>query len=145
MRDPSKGCPGTGLAHLSVLMFASDRIDWETTMADHLEALQRVVQEAIDTERLGQPQFVRCVARAPEGGSLDSSLEALASMGESWFGGPAASRTRRGEGSGVYLTEMSTWDTGQGALITVSATGGSGSADIDLMVVGSRGTLYHRA
>ena len=114
-------------------------------MADHLEALQRVVQEAIDDERLGQPQFVRCVARAPDGGSLDSSLEALASMGESWLGGPPASSTRRGEGSGVYLTEMSTWDAGQGALITVSATGGGGTADIDLMVVGSRGTLYHRA
>ena len=76
------------------------------------------------------------MALAPEGGSLDSSLEALASMGESWFGGPAASRTRRGEGSGAYLTEVSTWDTGQGALITVSATGGGGTADIDLMVVG---------
>ena len=114
-------------------------------MADHMEALQQVVQEAIDAERLGQPQFVRCVARAPEGGSLDSSLEALASMGESWLGGPASKRTRRGEGSGVYLTEVLTWDTGQGALITVSATGGSGTADIDLMVVGSRGTLYHRA
>ena len=114
-------------------------------MADHLGALQQVVQEAIDDERLGQPQFVRCVARAPDGGSLDSSLEVLASMGESWFGAPAASRTRRGDGSGVYVTEMSTWDTGQGALLTVSATGGSGTADIDLMVVGSRGTLYHRA
>ena len=114
-------------------------------MADHLEALQQVVQEAIDDERLGQPQFVRCVARAPDGGSLDSSLETLASMGESWLGGPASKSTRRGEGSGAYLTEMSTWATGQGALITVSATGGGGTADIDLMVVGSRGTLYHRA
>ena len=114
-------------------------------MPDHLEALRQVVQEAIDDERLGQPQFVRCVARAQDGGSLDSSLETLASMGESWLGGPPASSTRRGEGSGAYLTEMSTWDTGQGALITVSATGGSGTADIDLMVVGSRGTLYHRA
>ena len=45
----------------------------------------------------------------------------------------------------MYLTEVSTWDTGQGALITVSASGGGGTADIDLMVVGSRGTLYHRA
>ena len=75
-------------------------------------ALQRVVQEAIDAERLGQPQFMRCVARAPEGGSLGSTLDALVSMGESWFGGPAATRTRRGEGSGVYLTEMSTWGHG---------------------------------
>ena len=114
-------------------------------MPDHLEALQQVVQEAIDDERLGQPQFVRCVARAPDGGSLDLSLETLASMSESWLGGPPASSTRRGEGSGAYLAEMSTWNTGQGALITVSATGGSGTADIDLMVVGSRGTLYHRA
>ncbi len=114
-------------------------------MADHLEALQQVVQDAIDDERLGQPQFVRCVARAPDVRSLDSSLETLASMGDAWFGGPAATRTRRGEGSGAFLTEVSTWDKGQGALITVSATGGSGTADIDLMVVGSRGTLYHRA
>ena len=108
-------------------------------------ALQRVVQEAIDTERLGQPQFMRCVARAPDGGSLGSVLDAVVSMGESWFGSRAATRTRRGEGSGVYLTEMSTWDTGQSAVVTVSASAGGGPAGIDLMVVGSRGTLYHQA
>ena len=108
-------------------------------------ALRRVVQEAIDTERLGQPQFMRCVARASDGGSLGSTVDALVSMGESWFGGPAATRTRRGEGSGVYLTEMSTWDTGQSAVVTVSASAGPTPAGIDLMVVGSRGTLYHQA
>ncbi len=108
-------------------------------------ALRRVVQEAIDTKRLGQPQFMRCVARASDGGSLGSVLDALVSMGESWFGSPAATRTRRGEGSGVYLTEMSTWDTGQSAVVTVSASAGPTPAGIDLMVVGSRGTLYHQA
>ena len=112
---------------------------------DSRGALQRVVQEAIDTERLGQLQFMRCIARAPDGGSLGSVLDALVSMGESWFGSPAATQTRRGEGSGVYLTEMSTWETGQSAVVTVSASAGPTLAGIDLMVVGSRGTLYHQA
>ena len=113
--------------------------------SDSRAALRRVVQEAIDGERLGQPQFMRCVARAPDGGSLAPTLDSLVSMGESWFGSPAATRTRRGENSGVYLTEMSTWETGQSAVVTVSASSGGGSSSIDLMVVGSRGTLYHQA
>ena len=112
-------------------------------VSDGRDALRRVVQEAIDAERLGQPQFMRCVARAPDGEALGSILDGLVSMGESWFGGRAATRERRGEGSGVYLTEMSTWETGQSAVVTVSASVGGGSPSIDLMVVGSRGTLYH--
>ena len=114
-------------------------------VGDGQAALRRVVQEAIDTERLGQPQFMRCVARAPDGEALGSTLDSLVSMGESWFGSPAATRERRGEGSGVYLTEMSTWETGQSAVVTVSASAGGGSSRIDLIVVGSRGTLYHQA
>ena len=113
--------------------------------SDGRDALRRVVQEAIDAERLGQPQFMRCVARAADSASLGSILDSLVSMGESWFGSRAATRTRRGEESGVYLTEMSTWETGQSAVVTVSASAGGGSSSIDLMLVGSRGTLYHEA
>ncbi len=113
-------------------------------MVAHLEALQQVVQDAIDQERLGEPQFIRCVVRAPDERSLGTVLDRIASMGASWFGSAPANRTRRGAGSGVYLTEMSTWDTGQSAILTVSATIGVGSQGIDLMLVGSRGALYHQ-
>ena len=124
----------------------------EPPMLDHLEALQQVVQDAIDQERLGQPQFIRCIARAPSGQTMDESMEMFAALGESWFGAAPAKRTRRGDDD-VYLTEMSTWDTGQSAIIMVSRTTSrsvdrpmrDGSPDIDLMLVGSRGTLYHQA
>jgi hypothetical protein len=114
-------------------------------MADHLEALQNVVQDTIDQERLGQPQFIRCIARATDNKSLESTLNQLTFMGESWFGGPPIKRTRQGNiESDVYVTEIQTWDTGQSALITVSTTISKGDSTVDLMLIGSRGTLYHQ-
>jgi hypothetical protein len=40
---------------------------------------------------------------------------------------------------------MAKWATGQAALVTVSTTILDGAPDIDLMLIGSRGTLYHEA
>jgi hypothetical protein len=40
---------------------------------------------------------------------------------------------------------MAKWATGQAALVTVSATISDDAPDIDLMLIGSRGTLYHEA
>jgi len=113
-------------------------------MADHLEALQNVVQDTIDQERLGQPQFIRCIARTTDDESLESTLNRLTFMGESWFGAPPIKRTRKGIESGFFVTEIQTWDTGQSALITVSKTISKGDSAVDLMLIGSRGTLYHQ-
>ena len=107
-----------------------------------LSALSEVVQEAIGEERLGQPQFLRCLAQVPADRLGDAINEWIA-LGEAWFGSSVATRHRLGDGSGVYLTEMAKWETGQAALITVSSTGSNGAPAIDLMLIGSRGTIYH--
>ncbi len=68
-----------------------------------------------------------------------AAVDEWIALGEAWFGSPVATRHRLGEGSGVYVTEMAKWETGQAALVTVS----DGAPAIDLMLIGSRGTLYH--
>jgi hypothetical protein len=103
-----------------------------------LSALSETVQEAIGEERLGQPQFLRCIAQAPAG-SLRDAVDEWIAMGEAWFGSSVDTRHRLGGDGGVYVTEMAKWKTGQAALVTVS----DGAPAIDLMLIGSRGTLYH--
>lgn len=113
-------------------------------VAADLSALSEVVQEAIGEERLGQPQFFRCIAQAPAA-SLGDAVDEWVALGEAWFGSSVATRHRLGEGSGVYVTEMAKWETGQAALVTVSSTGSDGAPAIDMMLIGSRGTLYHES
>ena len=107
-----------------------------------LSALSEVVQETIGEERLGQPQFLRCLVQV-SADRLGDAINEWIALGEAWFGSSVATRHRLGDGSGVYLTEMAKWETGQAALITVSSTGSNGAPAIDLMLIGSRGTIYH--
>ena len=114
-------------------------------LGSNLSALREVVQEAIDQERLGQPQFLRCIVRAAGASVVARSLDEWISLGEGWFGAPAAQRHKIGQDGSVVLTEMAKWSSGQAALVTVSSTISDGAPDIDMMLIGSRGTLYHEA
>ncbi len=106
-------------------------------------SLRDTVQKTIDEGRLGRPQFMRCFARAGAPENLASSLGELESLGEAWFGSPHAQSYRLGEDSTLYQTEMLKWSDGQGAILT--ATASADSPQIDLLLVGSRGTLYHES
>ena len=105
--------------------------------------LQDAVSVAIDQGRLGALQFMRCHALAQAPSELAAALNELESLAEAWFGFRPAQTYRLGEDSGVYITQMSKWDGGQGAIITVSLDL-EGAPRIDLMLIGSRGTLYHQ-
>ena len=106
-------------------------------------ALRKVVQAAIDGGRIGSPRFLRCLARTRDRRQIASSLDDLVSLGEAWFGSRPRRRYRLGEEGGVYLTELVKWPEGQAALLTVSLAASDGPPALDLMLVGSRGTLYH--
>ena len=112
-------------------------------LVNELEDLRNTVQDAILQGRIGKPQFMRCIAVAADSAGLESVLKELTALGESWFGASPTGRHRLGEGSGVHLTEMLTWPQGQGATIVVSTPLSDGLPHIDLMLVGSRGTIYH--
>ncbi len=130
---------GVAMCYLSINRFTLGVPDM--VVAD-LSALSEVVQEARGEERLGQPQFLRCLVQV-SADRLGDAINEWIALGEAWFGSSVATRHRLGDGSGVYLTEMAKWETGQAALITVSSTGSNGAPAIDLMLIGSRGTIYH--
>ena len=108
-----------------------------------LARIREVVAEVIGEGRLGAARFLRCHAVTADPGLLDSALAALTSLGEAWFGSRPSQTHRLGEGSGLYLTDMLTWDGGQGAIVTVSV-GSYPEARLDLLLVGSKGSLYHQ-
>ena len=108
-----------------------------------LARIRDVVAEVIDEGRLGVARFLRCHAVTADAAVLDSSMASLTSLGEAWFGSRPAQTHRLGEGSGLYLTDMLTWDGGQGAIVTVSV-GSYPEARLDLLLVGSKGSLYHQ-
>ncbi len=109
-----------------------------------LAQLREVVGDTIDQGRLGVAQFLRCHAITDDPGLLDSSLSTLTSLGDSWFGSSPAQAHRLGEGSDLYVTEMLKWDAGQAAIVTVSV-GSHPEPRLDLLLVGSKGSLYHQA
>tara|TARA_Y100000588_G_scaffold33099_2_gene32273 strand:+ start:562 stop:906 length:345 start_codon:yes stop_codon:yes gene_type:complete len=113
-------------------------------MGDYFADLEKTVLGVIDEERLGQPQFVRCVAGTDYEGDLLPILEQIISITKIWFRGDPFKQIRRGESSGIYLTEMAIWDTGESSLITVMQDNKGLGTTMDLMFVGSRGTLYHK-
>ena len=108
---------------------------------DYLETLRGVVQQAIDEGSLGAPRYLRCVAAVPSEGGLEDAVGGLAGLASAWFGSEPGSRYTLGGSGAVYVTEMQQWPQGQGAIITVSRS--QSGSKLDLMLVGSRGALYH--
>ena len=116
-----------------------------TTHTDHLEQLDQAVRRAIDDGSLGTPRFARFVAYSPLSGLTAITANRLADISEGWFGSPCANRMTRRDPTGVSVTDLLKWPDGQGALIVVSSTPQATGASIDLMLLGSRGVLYHEA
>ncbi len=107
--------------------------------------LQEAVQRAIDDGSLGEPRFARFVAHSPLPGLVSMTANRLIDMAESWFGAPHLERSTRRDSAEVSVIELLKWPGGQGALVIVSASPPSSGGHIDLMFIGSRGTLYHEA
>ena len=112
-------------------------------MDSHMFALRDVVHEAIDEGRLGTPKFLRCIKQVADGDQLESAFDELVSLAVDWFGSEPVARHKARDDPQACLAEMLKWDQGQGALVIVASAPRDQTAHIDLMLVGSRGTLYH--
>ncbi len=110
-----------------------------------MEQLDQAVRRTIDDGSVGAPRFARFVAYSPLSGLTAITANRLAAISESWFGKPCANRTTRCDPTGVSVTDLLKWPDGQGAIIVVSSSPQATGASIDLMLLGSRGVLYHEA
>ena len=99
------------------------------------------VRDAIGQGRLGTPKFLRCVAVVSDSAHLQAQLDAVVGMTEDWFQAAHSSQYSFGDGD-LYHTQMLKWQDGRGALITIGVDISVVATSIDIMLVGSRGTLY---
>ena len=82
---------------------------------------------------------MRCIAGAGDPGQLHQALKDLSDIAQAWFGSRLVRRYSLARDDAFYVTEMLEWSDGQGALLTVTSI----DSGLDLILVGSRGTLYH--
>jgi len=111
-----------------------------------MDNLKNTIKNVVDEGRLGDPKFLRCVLQVSDDiKSLRSSLELLEEMAEYWFDETFAKRHRIGTEYSSYIGEILRWNGGQGALIVVNVSPSVSQKYLDLMLVGSKGTLYHES
>ena len=110
-----------------------------------LAPLREAVQSAIDEGRLGTASFMRCVANVEAAAEVGSALDSLVALGETWFGSPPSRRQAVGRDADLYASEVVTWPQGQAAVLAVQSSEEAGYPRFDLMLIGSRGALYHEA
>ena len=108
------------------------------TITPTASGLHSAIQTAIDEGRVGRPQFLRCIVSVGDSGKIDSALRELMGLASDIFGSESIQSHSQGDPD-VYRSEMLKWQGSQGALLIVNA----GVPYVDLMLLGSRGTLYH--
>lgn len=100
--------------------------------------LDRAVRAALASKRLGQPVFVRLTAHGP--GKAAEQLARLAALAGQWLGQALVRLHAVGGNDGpASLTLL--YAGGASAIVSV----GEGKSDrsLDLMILGSRGSLHH--
>ncbi len=102
--------------------------------------LDRAVRAALASKRLGQPVFVRLTAHGP--GKAAEQLPRLAALAGQWLGQALVRLHAVGGKDGpASLTLLYAG----GASALVSADGSKTEGALDLMILGSRGSLHHEA
>ena len=101
------------------------------------------MQETINQGALGIPRYLRCIISISSEDGLEAVLVELTQIAGAWFGSGPCSCYRLGCEESTHITEMQKWSEGQGALLTATHSPTAIGPRLDLMLIGSRGTLYH--
>lgn len=106
----------------------------------HIKSLADSVYNAIESERIGHPVFVRWTERV-DSDPKTASQAALAIVSR-WYGGDP-SFTHEPEGSEQQSTLLARWPGGESALLIMTPVGFMDPPGLDLAVIGSKGAVYH--
>jgi len=107
------------------------------------DALRTTVRRVIEEGRLGTPAVVRCLLRPGTGSEeISAGTAKLTALAADWFGcEPSASYSVGSADAGHTITSLR-FPGGRLALIGVGTGPAGDEGGGDLMVLGSRGTLY---
>ncbi|MCI0881567.1 MAG: hypothetical protein J4O05_05620 [Chloroflexi bacterium] len=106
------------------------------------ELLRTAVQRVIDQGGIGRPAALRLTVHT-RGSESDARrcLQGAEGLASAWFGGRPDSTYLVGGPDMPTVTALK-WATGQSAILSVSA-GTHGPVGGNMMLMGSRGTVYH--
>lgn len=111
------------------------KTEWE----DLRDTVSRVIQEG----RLGTPSAVRCLVRAgQDADSIRRGLENLQSLVNAWFESEPTVTYSIGTPEGGHVITSLRYPGGQTAVLSAGAGPGGDGSGGDLMLLGSRGSLY---
>ena len=111
------------------------------------DSLAHAVEEAVDSGRIGDPKALRLTVHIQiriqtDARDVRAQAEMAASRSASaWFKGEAIIDYGV-DNSDLAAARLMVWPGGQSALMAVSA--GSGDTEGNLVLMGSRGAIYHR-
>lgn len=109
------------------------------SLTERLAALQLVLRQAIDQRRIGTIRSIDVLLRS-RGLDIDAMVDLALAQADAVFGTNRQCLRRIASGSDVLL--LGNWTQGQIATISVGLT--DGRELVDIVILGSEGSLAHR-
>ena len=108
-----------------------------------MQQLHQIIEEIIDTGRVGVPVFVRCAAQLPPAKeNMYDVLARVLTMAVSWLkASPLRVYVQIGDNL-RKITATVQCTGGQTAVVSVNATPDA-TPQVDIMMLGNKGALYH--
>jgi hypothetical protein len=108
-----------------------------------MQSLYHTVKEILNTGRVGTPVFVRCVAQIASGSEhVGNVLARILTMACSWLEASPLRVYAQSGGNSAQITVTIQYVGGQTSIVSVNAASGV-APFVDLMLLGSKGALYH--
>lgn len=106
-----------------------------------MESLQKSVQTVIKSGRIGSPVFLRCLFNVATGTSLLQPAAAVMAIANEWMPAEPARIYAQGNADATQVTLMVQYAGGQSAVMSVNRT--QAEPELDIMLIGNKGVLYH--
>ena len=103
--------------------------------------LTQAISDITDSRRLGITRFVRCVATVEASADLGAVADSWQVEFRNLFGCDTSRHIVSGDGKHA-LTNMTSWPSGQSAILVVGRVQKGARPGTDLMILGSKGAAY---
>jgi len=109
-----------------------------------MQFLYKTVKEVLDSERIGSPVFVRCIAQiASDREHLTDALAEALATANLWLDSPPQRVYAQGGKDAGQITATVHYVSGQTALVSVGTVKANDTPRADLMLLGNKGAIYH--
>ena len=107
-----------------------------------IENLNTTSLNSINNGDIGIPKFIRYIAITNKSENLKKYEGIIEDFSRSTFSKTETQNIHINDKS-TYLTKLLKWDTGEGALITISIDKINLTERFDVLIIGHKGSIYH--